>query len=87
MNRDGTCSSVRRHGGGVLKNVNGLGGNSNIVIPALVLPDLFGCITSIQPPGLMKMRLTHHQEHQTRHQGNQSNPGCNVPPPQCQAAT
>ena len=27
------------------------------------------CFTSIQPPGMMKVGSTHHQEHQTRHQG------------------
>ena len=28
-------------------------------------------ITSIQPPGLMKMRLMHHQEHHLGHQAPQ----------------
>ncbi len=31
-------------------------------------------ITSIQPPGLMKMRLMHHQEHHLGHQAPQNNP-------------
>ena len=29
-------------------------------------------ITSIQPPGLMKMRLMHHQEHHLGHQAPQN---------------
>ena len=35
-------------------------------------------LTSMQPPGLMKMRLMHHQEHQQGHQAHQSNSGGTV---------
>ena len=38
-------------------------------------------VASIQPPGLMKMRLMHHQEHHLGHQAPQNNPGRSVPPP------
>ena len=31
-------------------------------------------ITSVQPPGLMKMRMMRHQAHHTGHQGHQNNP-------------
>ena len=43
-------------------------------------------ITPIQPSGLMKMKLTHHQEHHQGHQAPQNNPSCSVPPPRCYAS-
>ena len=41
---------------------------------ASVLHAMIECNTSIQLPGLMKMRLRHHQEHHQGHQGPQNNP-------------